>query len=112
MAGRIAEEVFFGKENVTVGAQNDIEKATILAVDYISSYGMDEDSGFINFSVLSQKLNIPLASVEKSVKELSREIYEDTLTIVRENKDKVSSIAKKLMEKEVINEEELVELMN
>lgn len=112
MAGRIAEEVFFGKENVTVGAQNDIEKATNLAVDYISSYGMDDDSGFINFSVLSQKLNIPLSSVEKSVKELTREIYEETITIVRENMDKVSSIAKKLMEKEIINEEELIELMN
>jgi len=66
MAGRVAEEIFFGKDNITIGAQNDIEKVTSLAVDYIAKYGMDEDSAFVNLGVLSEKLNIPLTSVERS----------------------------------------------
>ena len=111
MAGRVAEEIFFGKDNITIGAQNDIEKATSLAVDYISAYGMDEDSGFVNLAVLSEKLNIPLTSVEQSVRKLIKEIYENTVELVKDNKEKVSDIAKKLMDKEVISEEELNTLM-
>lgn len=107
MAGRVAEEIFFGRDNITIGAQNDIEKVTSLAVDYIAKYGMDEDSAFLNMGVLSEKLNIPLASVEKSVKKLAVEIYEDVVNIIENNKEKVERIAKLLIEKEVINEEEL-----
>ncbi len=111
MAGRVAEEIFFGKENVTIGAQNDIERATNLAVDYISKYGMDENSVFINFRVLSEKLNIPLTSVEQSVKKLTSEIYEEVIEIIIKNKEKVFNIANLLMEKEVIFDDDLIELL-
>ncbi|WP_313345232.1 AAA family ATPase [Sedimentibacter sp.] len=107
MAGRVAEEIFFGKENITIGAQNDIEKATSLAVDYIARYGMDDDNSFVNLGVLAEKLNIPLNSVEKSVKSLSAEIYGDVVKIIENNKEKIEKIAKHLMEKEVVYEEEL-----
>lgn len=107
MAGRVAEEIFFGRDNITIGAQNDIERATSLAVDYIAKYGMDEDSAFVNLGVLAEKLNIPLTSVEKSVKNLAVEIYSEVVQIVEDNKDKVEKIAGLLMEKEIINEEEL-----
>ena len=107
LAGRVAEEVFFGKDNVTVGAQNDIERSTSLAVDYIARYGMDEASGFVSFSVLAEKLNIPLTSVEKSVKKLIDELYSEVLHIIQNNKDKVESIANLLIEKEVLFEADL-----
>ena len=107
MAGRVAEEIFFGKDNITIGAQNDIEKATSLAVDYIAKYGMDDDSGFVNLGILSEKLNIPLASLEKSVKKLAVEIYEEVREVIENNKEKVENIAKLLMEKEIITEDEL-----
>lgn len=107
MAGRVAEEIFFGVDNITIGAQNDIEKATSLAVDYVAKYGMDKDFAFVNLGVLSEKLNIPLASVEKSVKNLASEIYDEVVSIIESNKDKVEKIARMLIEKEVIHEEEL-----
>lgn len=107
MAGRVAEEIFFGKDNITIGAQNDIEKVTSLAVDYIAKYGMDDDSAFINLGVLAEKLNIPLGSVEISVKNLAIEIYDEVVKIIENNKEKVEKIAKLLIEKEVINEDEL-----
>jgi len=111
MAGRVAEEIFFGKENVTIGAQNDIERATSLAVDYISKYGMDENSVFLNFGVLSEKLNIPLTSVEQSVRKLTAEIYEEVVETIKINEEKVDNIAKLLMKKEVIYEEDLNKLL-
>ncbi|WMJ78663.1 MULTISPECIES: ATP-dependent metallopeptidase FtsH/Yme1/Tma family protein [unclassified Sedimentibacter] len=111
MAGRAAEEIFFGRDNITIGAQNDIEKATSLAVDYVAKYGMDDSSSFVNLGVLSEKLNIPLASAEKAVKSLSSEIYEDVLRIVESNKEKIEKIANLLIEKEIIHEEDLREII-
>ncbi|NLJ57547.1 MAG: ATP-dependent zinc metalloprotease FtsH [Tissierellia bacterium] len=111
MAGRVAEEVFFGKENITAGAQNDIEKATSLAIDYITKYAMD-GSTFINYEILSDKLRIPLTSVEASVKKLTEEIYESVVEIIEKNKDSVAIIAKTLLAKEVINQEELDKLLS
>ncbi len=111
MAGRVAEEIFFGRDNITIGAQNDIEKATSLAVDYIAKYGMDDDSAFVNMGVLAEKLNISLVSVEKSVKKLAAEIYDEVVDIIENNKGKVEKIANLLIEKEVINEEELNEIV-
>ncbi len=111
MAGRAAEEIFFGRDNITVGAQNDIERATLLAVDYVTKYGMDDDAAFVNLGILSEKLNIPLASVEKSVKELSAKIYAETFEIIESNIEAVQRIALLLVDKEVINEEELNEII-
>ncbi len=111
MAGRVAEEIFFGRDNITIGAQNDIEKATSLAVDYIARYGMDDDFAFINLGVLAEKLNIPLSSAENSVKNLAAEIYEEVVNIIESNKEAVERIAKLLIEKEVIHEEQLSSIL-
>lgn len=110
MAGRISEEIFFGKENISSGAQNDIEKATSLAIDYITKYGMG-DSTFINYEILSDKLGLQLTSVESSVKDLTSKIYEEVVEIIENNKSKIEKIAKVLIEKEVIHEEELENLL-
>jgi cell division protease FtsH len=110
MAGRVSEEVFFGNENITAGAQNDIEKATSLAVDYVSKYGMN-DSVFINYQLLSDKLRIPLTSVEDSVKTLTSEIYEKVFKLIEGNKEKIEKIARLLIEKEVIYQDELDNLL-
>lgn len=108
IAGRVAEEVFFGKDNITIGAQNDIEKSTSLAIDYIAKYGMDENTGFLNAEVLSNKLNVSLTSIENSVKSLIDELYDEVMHIIMTNKDKIDAIAKLLIEKEVLYEDDLV----
>ncbi len=110
MAGRVCEEIFFGSENISSGAQNDIEKVTTLAIDYISKYGMN-DKTFINYNLLSDKLRVPLTSVEESVKKLTAEIYEEVFELAFENKESIENIAKLLIEKEVINQEELENLL-
>ncbi|MPN25343.1 ATP-dependent zinc metalloprotease FtsH [bioreactor metagenome] len=104
LAGRVSEEIFFGKDNITIGAQNDIEKSTSLAIDYIAKYGLDEDTGFVNFAILAERLNIPLTSIEKSVKAIIDELYDEVMHIIENNKEKVESIAKMLIEKEVLYE--------
>ncbi|MBP1925686.1 cell division protease FtsH [Sedimentibacter acidaminivorans] len=107
LAGRVSEEVFFGRDNVTIGAQNDIERSTSLAIDYITKYGMDDDTGFINFNILANELKIPLSGVEKSVKKLIDELYFEVMHIIEKNRDKVEAIANLLIEKEVLYESDL-----
>lgn len=110
MAGRVAEEVFLGRENITAGAQNDIEKVTSLAIEYVAKYGMN-DEAFINYQILSDKLRIPLTSVESSVKKLTSEIYEEVKKIVEENKETIEKIARLLIDREVIYQDELDDLI-
>ncbi|MDF2676919.1 MAG: ftsH1 [Bacillota bacterium] len=107
LAGRAAEEIFLGNDNVTIGAQNDIERSTSLAIDYIAKYGMDDEVGLLNFGILAEKLNIPLSSLESYVKKLIDELYSDVMHIIKNNKDKVEQIANLLMEKEVIHGEDI-----
>ena len=47
--GRAAEEIFFGKENITTGASNDIERATKIARAMVARYGMFDEIGKENF---------------------------------------------------------------
>nr|WP_312577458.1 AAA family ATPase [Sedimentibacter sp.] len=107
LAGRVSEEVFFGRDNVTIGAQNDIERSTSLAIDYITKYGMDDDTGFVNFNILANQLNIPLSGIEKSVKKLIDELYREVMHIIENNKEKVEAIANLLIEKEVLYEDDI-----
>ena len=79
-------------------------------LDYVSKYAMN-DSVFINYELLSDKLGIPLTAVEESVKKLTSEIYEEVFKLIEGNKEKVESIARLLMEKEVIYQEELDKLL-
>jgi cell division protease FtsH len=47
--GRAAEEIFYGKDNITTGASNDIERATQIARQMVTRYGMFSDIGAENF---------------------------------------------------------------
>ena len=54
LAGRAAEEIVFGHENITTGAYNDLEKATEIILNMIKRFGMDSDIGLLNYDVLRQ----------------------------------------------------------
>jgi len=81
-----------------------------LAIDYISKYGMN-DSAFINYNLMSDMLRIPLTSVEESVKKLTSEIYGEVVKLIESNREKIEKAAKLLMEKEVIYQDELDNLL-
>ena len=49
LGGRAAEEIFFGKEQITTGASNDFERVTKIAYDMMTKYGMDEELGHITY---------------------------------------------------------------
>ncbi|MBW7954543.1 ATP-dependent zinc metalloprotease FtsH [Candidatus Gracilibacteria bacterium] len=117
--GRVAEEVFFGKENITTGASNDIEKATSIARDMVMRYGMFEDIGAENFAGdrssgnhLGSEGNGKIISdktqdlIDAKVKEVLTNAYNVAKDLITKNKDLHIKISEDLLSKEEINKEE------
>ena len=99
--GRCAEELILGKENITTGAYNDIEKATKIIIDYISKYAMMEDS-LLNYDILNEDKNII-----KQCKIIALNLYNQTKNILLDNKDCLDSLINELLEKETLDEDEI-----
>lgn len=113
LAGRIAEELIFGEDNITTGASNDIEKATEIIRDYCMRYGMDKEFGMLNMNVLMEKIDASAASqilLEQSSKMIKR-LYDQTKDLMIENKYFLTTIANNLLEKETLDEDDINNIM-
>ena len=107
-AGRIAELLLFGDEKlVTTGASGDIEHATKTIMEMVGSYGMSKEVGMLNLNILGTNN----AEMLKQAKELSKRLYDETETFMRENWHLVVAVAEELLEKETIFENELEVLL-
>ena len=112
LAGRGAEELIFGKEYITTGASNDIEKASGDLREFLLKYGMDEEMGLINIMALTKQEDFMDAKWLEKSQEYMRRFYEETKTVLKENEDLLRGIAKQLLEKETLNEKELASFFN
>eukprot|EP00563_Minutocellus_polymorphus_P021011 CAMPEP_0197733730 /NCGR_PEP_ID=MMETSP1434-20131217/44059_1 /TAXON_ID=265543 /ORGANISM="Minutocellus polymorphus, Strain CCMP3303" /LENGTH=289 /DNA_ID=CAMNT_0043321123 /DNA_START=12 /DNA_END=882 /DNA_ORIENTATION=- len=116
LAGRAAEEVFFG--DVTTGASDDLRRVTDLVYSTIQLYGMNPNVGQLAFpkdpnAFFDEKPYS--AKTAKIMDEQAREIvdkaYERTLNLIREKKSEVESVAKNLLEKETITHDDIFDLI-
>jgi cell division protease FtsH len=119
LGGRIAEEMIFN--TVTSGASNDIEKATELARKYVCSYGMTKKLGtrkygksqdyvFLGRDYSDHNKDYAEATareIDQEIQKLIETAYKEAKTILMKNKHNLEKIAKVLMEKEVIESEDL-----
>ena len=118
LAGRAAEELVF--EDVTTGASNDLERATRLARKMVTEYGMSEKLGPLTFGhkqelvflgrEIGEQRNYSeevARTIDEEVRRLITEAHETALRILRENKDKLVNLAKKLIEVESLEGPEL-----
>lgn len=104
LAGRIAEELIFGSEEITTGASNDIQKASSLIVDYINKFGMDPNMGLFNIEVLEESHDTALVT---RCRTLMNELYTDTKELVKSNLQSLEDIALELLEKESLTGEDI-----
>ncbi|MCI6755356.1 MAG: ATP-dependent zinc metalloprotease FtsH [Lachnospiraceae bacterium] len=117
--GRSAEEVEFGL--VSTGASNDIEKATKLARQMITQYGMSDDFGMVALETVTNQYlggDASLAcspdtqtKIDQEVVALVRAQHEKAKKLLSDNKAKLDEIAKFLYEKETITGEEFMEIL-
>ncbi|MHB7981307.1 cell division protein FtsH [Clostridium sporogenes] len=107
--GRIGELLLLGDKNkVTTGASADIQQATEIIKQMIVEYGMDEKFGMLNLYQLDVDNNIILDEASK----LSKNIYDETYKLLKDNIDTLKSIAELLIEKETICEKDLDDIIN
>ncbi len=107
LGGRAAEEIIFGKDNITTGASSDLEKATEYALSMIGNLGMDEDYGLINYNVLlSNDIKDNRILLERA-KKILEDLYQETIDLLNNSREELENITKALLLKETINEEEI-----
>lgn len=107
--GRAAEELFFGKENVTTGAENDIKQATALLKKYVGTFGFDDETGKITLSdIYEDKLNEHLM---QSVHRLSESLYYATYRLLEKNRHLLEQIADALLSKETLTGDEILKIL-
>ncbi|MBP8867950.1 MAG: ATP-dependent zinc metalloprotease FtsH [Propionivibrio sp.] len=120
--GRIAEELFMNQ--MTTGASNDFERATQMARDMVTRYGMSDALGpmvygenegevFLGRSVTTHK-NVSEATMQKVDAEIRRIIDEQyglARKILEENRDKVEAMAQALLELETIDADQIDDIM-
>ncbi|MBE9610147.1 ATP-dependent zinc metalloprotease FtsH [Chitinilyticum piscinae] len=120
--GRVAEDLFTGQ--ISTGASNDFERATQLARDMVTRYGMSEKLGpmvygendgevFLGRSVTTHK-NLSEATMQQVDAEIRRildEQYALAVKLLDENRDKVEAMTTALMEWETIDREQIRDIM-
>jgi len=104
LAGRAAEELHFGVDNVTTGASNDIEKATTTAIQYVTKLGMG--SGIADRLLLKDE-----AKVAQECTELTDELYRETLQLLQDNFTALTALTEKLLEKETLDGDEVLAIL-
>jgi cell division protease FtsH len=117
--GRVAEEIIYGKNKVTTGASNDIERATELARNMVTKWGLSDKLGPIKYKDERQKFrNSSEPYSEKVAQTIDEEIrslvdlnYSRALTLLNTNIDILHNMAQALMHFETINRSQIDELM-
>ena len=122
--GRVAEALIFGADNVTTGASNDIQRATEIARNMVTkwglseklgplTYGEDEGEVFLGHSVNKRKeVSETTANViDQEVKSIIERNYRRAEVILQENIDKLHMMAKALIQYETIDSDQLNDIM-
>jgi cell division protease FtsH len=118
LGGYVAEQVFFNE--LTTGASNDLERATNIARKMVTEYGMSSLGPVIygeknhevflgrDFGHIRNYSEDVASSIDNEIKKFVDAAYQKTLTVVKQNKEIIDEIAKKLIEKETLNRNEFL----
>src|SRR5205823_4319403 len=123
LGGRVAEELIFG--DITTGAQNDLDRATKIARQMVTEYGMSDRLGPLTLGQKSGEvfLGRDFAShpdysdqvafeIDSEIRSLIDQAHDEALEILSEHKRSLDAIADALIEKETIEKDDLVKLLD
>ena len=124
MGGRVAEEQIFGAENVTSGAQSDIEQATKLARAMVTRWGYSKELGLVAYGdnqeevflghSIARNQNVSEATAQKidsEVKRIVDEAYASAKKILKTKAKDLETLAKGLLEFETLSGDEIADLI-
>ena len=124
--GRVAEEVIFGDDAVTTGASNDIERATDLARNMVTKWGLSDKMGplaygeeqqevFLGKSASQNNKNISnetASSIDTEIRKIIDKQYSRATKLIKDNLDKMHLMADALMKYETIDVEQIDQIMD
>ena len=123
--GRAAEELIFGKDSVTTGASNDIERATEIARKMVTKWGLsdklgpltyieDEGEVFLGRSVTQHKQvsDITVKTIDEEVRRIIDQSYHDAAKILKTNIKRLHKMAEALIKYETLDENQIGDIMN
>jgi cell division protease FtsH len=123
--GRIAEEMVLGADGITTGASNDIERATSLARNMVTKWGLseklgplkydeDDDQPFLGRSASSRSLAVSeetARKIDEEVRAIIDDCYGRAKTVLDTHSDKLHAMADALMEYETLNSDQINDIM-
>src|SRR5690625_1041892 len=123
LGGRVAEEIIFGKDEVSTGAQNDFQRATGIAKKMITEYGMSDKIGPTQFSSGDSEVFLgrdfqtdknysdAIAHlIDKEIQNIINSCYERAKQILTEHKEQLEVIAQTLLEIETLDAKQIKSL--
>ena len=123
LAGRTAEEIALGE--ISTGAQNDLQRATDIARAMVTEFGMSDELGAINYDGNKRPrfLDMPLPQdrglygeetaqkIDIEIKRILSEAHATARQVLSDNRDKLESVTRRLLEVEVMEGEELRQIL-
>src|SRR5512146_1299680 len=111
LAGRAAEELIFGPEQITGGAENDLVQVNRIARKMVYRLGMGEQTGFL----IHDEQSVPLSSsaaatMDAEVQALLERLYTRACSILSENRPALEALARALLERETLDGPEAMKL--
>ena len=124
LGGRVAEEIVYGADKISTGASSDLEKVTEIAKKMVSQWGMSEKMGAMTYGksqehvFMGRDFGTTRDFSEEFAAELDREIkkiidsrYETAKSLLTENRDLLDAIAKELLEKETLDDDDVTAII-
>lgn len=123
--GRVAEEVIYGKDKVTTGASNDIERASQIARNMVTKWGLSDTMGPISYNENEDEVFLGRQvtqhkhvsdethrQLDKEVRRIIDDAYQTATRILEENRDKLELMTEALMRYETIDVKQIDQIMN
>lgn len=124
LGGRVAEEIVYGPDKISTGASSDLEKVTEVAKKMVSQWGMSEKMGAMTYGKSQEHVFMGrdfgttrdfseefAADLDREVKKIIDGRYEIAKQLLSENRDLLDAIAKELLEKETLDDDDVTEII-
>jgi len=123
--GRIAEELIFGRDSVTTGASNDIERATDLARNMVTKWGLSDRMGPLTYTEESGEVFLgrqvtqtkqvsdeTAHAIDEEVRQVIETNYNRSRSVLQQHLDKLHAMSDALMRYETIDDSQIREIMD
>lgn len=112
LGGRIAEEIIFGANNATTGAENDLQNATKLAHSMVTKWGYSNKIGLIYVGDHNSDLDfVSKKLIEEEVRLILKNAYDRAKSLLITHKSKLHTLASQLLEKETLDKEQVEHIL-